>query len=116
MVIFTKEDRTTGLDMPGGKSLSSRRTTLPAFLRRKMQKQEPIYEERPDYYFKLVLLGDAGSGKSTLANVFCCNACRAVYQKRPSDPNSKTVEYVDRIIRAKDKSVLARLYDTAGRF
>ena len=118
MVLFTKEKGMGhNITEPScNRSLPLRRSTLPAFLRRRTQKPEIIYEERPDFYFKLVLLGDAGSGKSTLAQVFSCSACRAVFQKRPSDTDTKTVEYVDRIITASHKNVLARLYDTAGKF
>lgn len=117
MVLFAKNNMGNNVtDLGSCRQQTTRRSTLPAFLRRKTLKQEIIYEDRPDYYFKLVLLGDAGSGKSTLAREFSCNACRAVYQKRPSDTDTKTVEFVDRIITCRKKNVLARLYDTAGRF
>ncbi|XP_045172479.2 uncharacterized protein LOC123534336 [Mercenaria mercenaria] len=76
---------------------------------------DTIQEQKPDYYFKLLLLGDCGTGKTSLANKFSCDACsKANYVQKPAVGDVKTVEYVDRVIEVSDKHILARLYDTAG--
>ncbi|XP_052228766.1 uncharacterized protein LOC127842982 isoform X2 [Dreissena polymorpha] len=75
---------------------------------------DTVLEEPPDFYIRLVLLGDGGTGKSRLAKRFSCNTCRSAFKKIPSSVDLKSFEYVDRIIKRENHVVLARLYDTAG--
>lgn len=80
--------------------------------KRKQKKLATVQEQKPEHYFKLVLLGDCSTGKTSFANTFSCNACSLV--KKPPVGSVKTVEYVDRVLEVQDKQILARLYDTAG--
>jgi Cdc6-like AAA superfamily ATPase len=102
------ELRRTGL-----KQIYGSKTLRWSFKRKQL---ETIQEQKPDYYFKIVLLGDCGTGKTNLANKFSCEACsKTSYVQKPDVGGGvKLVEYVDRVIEMSDKHVLARLYDTAG--
>lgn len=92
-----------------------RRQIMLSFFRRKIVKRETDYEASPDFYLKLVLLGDLRTGKTRLMEAFCCKACEAVYQGRQSFKYFKMVEFVDLTIQISQNKVLIRLYDTAGR-
>lgn len=85
------------------------------FLKRKVQKYDSVQEQLPDFYFKLVLLGDMGTGKTTLSNAFSSKSCKSSYLRRQSYEHLRFLEFSDFIIQVSEYKVLTRVYDTAGR-
>lgn len=121
MVLLTHQKETSHFVSPELRRAGLRHVYEHKTLRWSFKKKqlETIQEQKPDYYFKIVLLGDIGTGKTKLANRFSCEACnnnKTSYVQNPAVVGGgiKIVEYVDRIIEVSDKHVLARLYDTAG--
>ena len=77
----------------------------------KHHKQCP--NQRPDFYFKLILLGDASSGKTSLSKRYQDHIWVSEESMRGSRMGSN--EFIDSVTECSGKTVFIRLYDTAGK-
>lgn len=70
--------------------------------------------QRPEFYLKLVLLGDAAVGKSSLAKGYRTHTC--VSEGTMQGVRMGSNEYMDSITECSGRTVFIRLYDTAGKY
>lgn len=102
------------INKDGGFGIEKTGNRMP-FFKRTVQKYNSAEEQRPDFYFKLVLLGDKGTGKTTVSNAFSSKASKSSYLRRPSYEHFRFLEFSDFIIQVSQYKVLTRVFDTAGR-
>ena len=71
-------------------------------------------KQKPDFYFKLILLGDASSGKTSLAKRYQDHTW--VSEDTMTGSRMGSNEYMDSVTECSGKTVFVRLYDTAGKY
>ena len=70
--------------------------------------------QRPDFYLKLIVLGDAGVGKTSLSQSYRSHNC---LKSQPwNGKRTRSTEYLDSITQRSGKTIFIRLYDTAGNY
>ena len=82
-------------------------------LRTNTLRNEDILENRPDYFSKVVLLGDPCTGKTTLLN-YLLSDTSSIDRKNSGSCIPKFRHVAEKIFKVSEKLLLTRIYDTAG--